>query len=99
MRARLIVAATAPSFGQAGQDRLHLDLVLGQFQHQGLFGLHLIGQRAELVGQLAHVLIARDAAFLAAHQDALQAVEAFGGLFQQGLDIDRDRLVGAFAAA
>src|SRR5260221_657687 len=65
---------------EAREHRLELDLLLGQPQQQRLLGAHLVGQRAEALGEREEVGVGGDAALLAAPEDALQVLEAVGGL-------------------
>ncbi len=74
---------------EARQHRLELDLLLGQPQQQRLLGAHLVGQCAEALGEREEVGVGGDAALLAAAEDALQILEAVGGLLEQRLDEGR----------
>src|SRR6185312_5135451 len=53
---------------------------------------------AEPVGQGQEVAVGGDAALLAAAEDALQVLEAVGGLLQERLDEGRHRGIAAIAA-
>ena len=98
-RSRCCADARAPprrgrdrrTVGEPLQHRPQLELLLGEAQHQALLGAHLVGQRAQAIGQRVQRRIGGDAALLAARQDALEIVETIGGLLEQCLDIGRHR--------
>ena len=86
VRALVLAERRAPASARRCSTGFNLDLLLGEPQQQALLGAHLVGQRAEPLGQRQQIGVGGDAALLAAAEDALQTIEAVGGLLEQRLD-------------
>ncbi len=95
---RIIESGCSGSCGLADmfEERAEQGLTFGNAVHHFLVGLEQIRHGLETLLQAVHDLKLLHPAFFAARDDILQRFKIFSRLFQQGLNIGRDRGVASF---
>ena len=68
-------------------------MAFDELDHQVLLRTHLVGKRRKPLGEREESLVGGRTSLLGIRERALEVIEAFRGLFEQGLNIGRNRLV------